>query len=102
MAKIDRLGWAAGLSFNCYGVRPGVVGWKGRAALILGDGNAPLIAALVRAGSTYYSDTYAVFDSRCRVHPYPSPLNMTSDQSDCVQPVPVKLHRGRRPANSLP
>src|SRR5438270_9271311 len=24
MAKIDRLGWAAGLSFNCYGVRLGV------------------------------------------------------------------------------
>jgi hypothetical protein len=59
-------------------VQAGVVGWGGRAIVISGppcSGKTTLVGALVRAGATYYSDLYAVFDAQGRVHPYPTPLN---------------------------
>lgn len=55
----------------------GVVDWHGRGLVILGSrgsGTSTLVAALVRAGASCFSDGYAVFDARGRVHPYPKPL----------------------------
>lgn len=60
-----------------YFVHAGVVGWKGRAILVPGrssSGKSTLVAELVRAGADYYSDEYAVFDGRGRVHAFPRPL----------------------------
>jgi hypothetical protein len=60
-------------------VHAGVVGWKDRAILIPGlshSGKTTLVAQLIRAGATYYSDEYAVLDERGRVHPYPRALGM--------------------------
>lgn len=60
-------------------VHAGVVGWKGQAIVIPGrsySGKSSLVAQLVRAGATYYSDEYAVFDSRGRVHPFAKPLEL--------------------------
>jgi hypothetical protein len=60
-------------------VHAGVVGWKGRAILIPGashSGKTSLVAALLRAGATYYSDEFAVLDERGRVHAYPRPLRV--------------------------
>jgi hypothetical protein len=60
-------------------VHAGVVGWQGRAILLPGSsyaGKTSLVAALVKAGATYYSDEYAVLDLRGRVHAYPQPLAM--------------------------
>jgi len=60
-------------------VHAGVVGWRGRAVVIPGrsmSGKSTLVAALVRAGATYYSDEYAVLDARGRVHAYPTPLSL--------------------------
>lgn len=57
----------------------GVVGWRGRAIVFPGKtftGKTTLVAALVKAGATYYSDEYAVFDPQGRVHPYPRPLSI--------------------------
>jgi hypothetical protein len=58
-------------------VRAAVAGWEGQAILILGprsSGKSTLLAELIRTGATYYSDRYAVLDSKGRVHPYPTPL----------------------------
>jgi hypothetical protein len=60
-------------------VHAGVVGWRGQAILIPGpsqSGTTSLVAALVRAGATYYSDEFAVLDAHGRVHPYPKPLSI--------------------------
>jgi hypothetical protein len=55
-------------------VHAGVVAWRGQAIVIPGatqSGKTSLVAALVRAGAEYFSDEYAVFDARGRVHPLP-------------------------------
>jgi hypothetical protein len=60
-------------------VHAGVVGWKGRAIVIPGrsrSGKTTLVAALVKAGATYYSDEFAVLDLQGRVHPFPKPLSL--------------------------
>lgn len=60
-------------------VHAGVVGWEGKAILIPGStmsGKTSLVAALLRAGATYYSDEYAVLDERGRVHPFPRRLSV--------------------------
>jgi hypothetical protein len=63
-------------------VHAGVVGWKGQAILIPGrsySGKSTLVAELIRAGATYYSDEYAVLDSRGRVHPFSKPLELREE-----------------------
>jgi hypothetical protein len=58
-------------------IRAGVVGWRGRAIVVVGppqSGRSTLVAALLRAGGTYYSDHYAVLDSDGLVYPYARPL----------------------------
>jgi len=60
-------------------VHAGVVAWKNRAIVIPGRtlaGKTTLVAEFIRAGATYYSDEYAVFDARGRVHPYARPLGI--------------------------
>jgi hypothetical protein len=55
----------------------GVVGWQGKALVLPGhsySGKSTLVAALLRAGASYYSDEFAVLDRSGRVHPYPRPL----------------------------
>lgn len=63
-------------------VHAGVVGWKGQAIVIPGrsySGKSTMVAELVRAGATYYSDEYAVFDARGRVHPFSKPIELREE-----------------------
>ena len=64
-------------------VHAGVVGWRNQAIIIparsLG-GKSTLTAEFIRAGATYYSDEYAVLDSRGRVHPYAKPISIRDDR----------------------
>ena len=65
-------------------VHAGVVGWKGKAIVIPGrsfSGKSSLVAELVKAGAVYYSDEYAVLDSRGRVHPFSKPIEMREDKT---------------------
>jgi hypothetical protein len=64
-------------------VHAGVVGWKGRAIMLPAktySGKSTLVAALLRAGATYYSDEFAVLDGRGYVHPYPRRLAIRQPQ----------------------
>lgn len=69
-------------------VHAGVVGFKGRAIVIPGmsfSGKSTLVAELLRAGATYYSDEYAVIDERGRVHPYARDLRIRVAESGRVE-----------------
>jgi hypothetical protein len=86
-------------------VHAGVVGWRGRALLIPGrsfTGKTSLVAALVRAGATYYSDEYAVLDARGRVHPYPRLLSIREAGSDTPRRCPPEALGGRAGSRPLP
>jgi hypothetical protein len=63
-------------------VHAGVVGVGDRAIVVPGasfTGKTSLVAALVGAGATYYSDEFAVVDERGLVHPYPKALSVRGD-----------------------
>lgn len=86
-------------------VHAGVVGWRGRAILLPGPshaGKTTLVAALVRAGATYYSDEYAVLDGSGRVHPYSRDPRVRGDD-DRTRPVALAaLGAGPAGRTSLP
>ncbi len=86
-------------------VHAGVVGWRGRAIVIPGrsySGKTSLVAELVRAGATYYSDEYAVLDARGRVHPYPRPLEIRVAPDGEQQSFPVESLGGQAGSKPLP
>jgi hypothetical protein len=58
-------------------VHAGVVEWAGKAVIIPGrtlSGKSSLVVEFLRAGACYYSDEYAVLDSKGRVYPFPRRL----------------------------
>lgn len=60
-------------------VHAGVVSVENRALLIPGpsfSGKSALVAALVSAGASYFSDEFAVLDSEGNVHPYAKMLSL--------------------------
>ncbi len=86
-------------------VHAGVVGWRGRAIVLPGrtrTGKTTLVAALVRAGATYYSDEYAVFDARGRVHPYPKPLSIRQAANGRARKCPPEALGGLSGTKPLP
>ena len=86
-------------------VHAGAVGWKGSAIVVPGrsfSGKSTLIAELVRAGATYYSDEYAVFDARGRVHPFLRPLQIRKEGESKQTKVEVSQLGGLPGSKSLP
>lgn len=87
-------------------IHAGVVAWQGQAIVIPGrshSGKSRLVAALLEAGATYYSDEYAPIDARGRVHSYLQPLRLrqrsgarpkrviATRKSHSLPPLPVGL-----------
>ncbi|HET8586946.1 MAG TPA: hypothetical protein VFM74_03635 [Candidatus Limnocylindria bacterium] len=88
-------------------VHAGAVAHNGRGIVLPGRsfaGKTTLVSELVKAGATYYSDEYAVFDEDGLLHPYAKPLAIRTvgyeqDDHDVsafggrqgVEPVPVGL-----------
>ena len=60
-------------------VHAGVVAIEDRAVILPGrslSGKTTLVSAFVRAGATYFSDEFALFDEQGLVHPYPTRLSV--------------------------
>jgi len=90
---------------DCLFVHAGVVGWQGRAILIPGrsmTGKTTLVKALVEAGTTYYSDEFAVLDKEGRVHPYPLPLSLRGENGHSACKTPVETLGGQIGVEPLP
>jgi hypothetical protein len=63
-------------------VHAGVVGHQGAAIMTPGSslaGKTSLVAALVRAGATYYSDEFAPIDASGLIYPFPKPLSLRDE-----------------------
>lgn len=85
-------------------VHAGAVGWRGRAILIPGRsqaGKSSLVAELVRAGASYYSDEFAVLDARGRVHPFAKPLSLRAEGESRQTRTPVESLGGASGARPL-
>lgn len=84
-----------------------VVGWKGRALVLVGDEAMRVettIGLLSAGAAAYYSNMYAVFDRRGRVHAYPTPLASGSplfEGSEAAQ-APLRPLAGRTRRKPLP
>lgn len=86
-------------------VHAGVVGWRGRAIVMPGrsfSGKTTLVAEWVRAGATYYSDEYAVFNGQGRVHPYPKPLSLRENDASPAKKYRIEEIGGRAGVKPLP
>jgi hypothetical protein len=85
-------------------VHAGVVGWSNFAILMPGRsfaGKSTLVAALLRAGATYFSDEFAVIDHKGRVHPYPRPLQIREAGSHHQTSHPVEEFGARAASKPL-
>ena len=86
-------------------VHAGVVGWEGQAVVIPGrsfSGKSTLVSEMIRAGATYYSDEYAVLDSRGRVHPYSRPLSIRENGSVKQRQLPAEAFGATSGVDPLP
>jgi hypothetical protein len=86
-------------------VHAGVVGVGGRAIVLPGRsfaGKTTLVAALVKAGTEYWSDEYAVLDADGLVHPYPKPLSVRINDTRQTDEQPVESLGGRAGDRPLP
>lgn len=86
-------------------VHAGAVAWHDRALLLPGAscaGKSTLVAELVRAGATYYSDEFALIDERGFVHPFPRDLRMRAPGKPDQTPIPLAHLNGRAATRALP
>lgn len=76
--------FAEGIAF----LHAGVVGWKNRAIIIPGKsfaGKTTLVAEFAKNGCDYFSDEYALIDTKGLVHPFPKKLSMRGIIDDYQQ-----------------
>ncbi|HEX2824943.1 MAG TPA: hypothetical protein VHP37_01240 [Burkholderiales bacterium] len=100
--EIDRLEAAVRLTIAEHApervfVHAGVVAWNERAIVVPGpsfSGKSTLVAALVRAGATYYSDEYAVCLDSGAIEPFVKPLELRreGEHAQYAVDVPMPAH----------
>lgn len=86
-------------------IHAGAVALGNRALVLPGRshaGKSTLVAELVRAGATYYSDEFALIDAQGRVHPFARDLRMRRPGLPEQTPVPVSQLHGRAGSDALP
>jgi hypothetical protein len=86
-------------------VHAGVVAWQDRALLLPAPsfaGKSTLVAELVSAGATYYSDELALIDSNGLVHPFARDLQMRSPGKVEQTPLSIKQLRGNVGNRAIP
>jgi hypothetical protein len=86
-------------------VHAGVVGWKHHAIVLPGmsfTGKTTLVAELVRAGASYFSDEFAVLDEVGRVHPFRKPLSLRDSVTARQVDTPVETLGGKTARRPLP
>jgi hypothetical protein len=86
-------------------VHAGAVAWKGKGAIFPApslSGKSHLVAELVRAGATYYSDEYAVLDADGNLHSFPKPISLRQHRTARQQEVPVEQIGGRAGTEPIP
>ena len=86
-------------------VHAGAVGWKGQGIIVPGrsySGKSTLVAELVRAGASYYSDEYAVIDSQGRLHPFVKPIELRDEDTYQQSKVSLEDIGGRAGTKPLP
>jgi len=86
-------------------IHAGVVGWRGRAAIFPGStfsGKTSLVAALIAAGATYFSDEHALLDGEGRVHPWLKPLSVRDGLGGRQVEVPASAFGGKAATAPLP
>lgn len=69
-------------------IHAGVISWKGKGIVIPGDshsGKTTLVRELVRRGALYYSDEYAVLDTKGLILPFPKPLSVRGIEGPEIQ-----------------
>jgi hypothetical protein len=74
-------------------VHAGVIAWRGQAIVIPGrscTGKSSLVREFLRQGATYYSDEFAVFDSRGYVHPFATSLGVRDNRNQRQSKIPVE------------
>lgn len=72
-------------------IHAGVVGWQGKAIILPAmshQGKTTLVSELLRAGTEYYSDEYAVIDSMGLVHPFERDLSVRMNGSEVPVDIP--------------
>lgn len=95
--------WVAERSTQRVFVHAGVVEWQGQAILLPGrsySGKSTMVAELLKAGATYYSDEFAVLDDKGRAHPFPLPIS--TRQPGQYDSVPVSAESFGAPTGRKP
>jgi hypothetical protein len=85
-------------------IHSGAVAWQDRALLLPGQshaGKSTLVAELVRAGATYYSDEFALLDCEGKVHPFTRDLRMRNPGLPDQTPIPLAQLNGRAGTEAL-
>jgi hypothetical protein len=103
--EIDLHSYVAAATKRRMFLHAGAVGWHGRAIVLPGknfSGKTNLVTAFLRAGATYYSDEFAVLDSRGRVHPYPWDLHIREEGLDRPKRLTVEMLGVRAGTRPLP